>query len=197
MSNHFYADGAIHEDHHQEITINGNITVDAVRAISKDFFAANNAVEDVKVVENDLNDDDFPASVKEIFRQPAFVEKYVKEMIRCYYNDAPKNLALMYCVLRDYCILTHEFEPRTFISSLIDWNMLEPMDDKTLKTKSDGMASYLYDRTIDGKTRSGLTTDFKSWTNEKDKQKCEKIASVFGEAEGKTIHYKNYEKIMS
>ena len=26
MSNHYYADGAIHNDHHKELNINGNIS---------------------------------------------------------------------------------------------------------------------------------------------------------------------------
>ncbi len=39
MSNHYYADGANHYDHHQEQNINGSLTTAQVEHIVKGFFA--------------------------------------------------------------------------------------------------------------------------------------------------------------
>lgn len=46
MSQHYYADGAIHQDNHKEITIGGNVTSEALSQIMKAFFA-----EDAEIVE--------------------------------------------------------------------------------------------------------------------------------------------------
>lgn len=39
MSNHLYADGATHNDHHKEINIQGNVTVEALKELANGFFA--------------------------------------------------------------------------------------------------------------------------------------------------------------
>ena len=39
MSNHYYDHGAVHNDQHQELNINGNLTTQQVVMIAKDFFA--------------------------------------------------------------------------------------------------------------------------------------------------------------
>ena len=38
MSNHYYADGAIHNDHHKELNINGNISMEQLVQITKGFL---------------------------------------------------------------------------------------------------------------------------------------------------------------
>lgn len=38
MSNHYYADGAIHNDHHKELNINGNISTEQLMQITKSFL---------------------------------------------------------------------------------------------------------------------------------------------------------------
>ena len=38
MSNHYYADGAIHNDHHKELNINGNISTEQLVQITKSFL---------------------------------------------------------------------------------------------------------------------------------------------------------------
>ncbi len=38
MSNHYYADGAIHNDHHKELNINGNISMEQFVQITKGFL---------------------------------------------------------------------------------------------------------------------------------------------------------------
>ena len=38
MSNHYYADGAIHNDHHKELYINGNISMEQLVQITKGFL---------------------------------------------------------------------------------------------------------------------------------------------------------------
>lgn len=38
MSNHYYDHGAVHNDQHQEMNINGNLTTQQVVTIAKDFF---------------------------------------------------------------------------------------------------------------------------------------------------------------
>ena len=38
MSNHYYADGAIHNDHHKELNINGNISMEQLMQITKGFL---------------------------------------------------------------------------------------------------------------------------------------------------------------
>ena len=49
MSQHYYADGAIHQDNHKEITIGGNVTSEALSQIMKAFFAGD--AEDAEIVE--------------------------------------------------------------------------------------------------------------------------------------------------
>lgn len=49
MSQHYYADGAIHQDNHKEITIGGNVTTEALSQIMKSFFAGD--AEDAEIVE--------------------------------------------------------------------------------------------------------------------------------------------------
>lgn len=39
MSNHYYDHGAVHNDQHQELNINGNLATQQVVMIAKDFFA--------------------------------------------------------------------------------------------------------------------------------------------------------------
>ena len=39
MSNHYYAHGAVHNDQHKELGINGNLTPHQVVMIARDFFA--------------------------------------------------------------------------------------------------------------------------------------------------------------
>lgn len=60
MSNHFYADGSTHNDHHKEINIGGNLTPDALRRLTQEFFSANDAdklnVEDISVDEDESRD---------------------------------------------------------------------------------------------------------------------------------------------
>lgn len=38
MSNHYYADGAIHNDHHKELNINGNISTEQLVQITNGFL---------------------------------------------------------------------------------------------------------------------------------------------------------------
>ena len=38
MSNHYYADGAIHNDHHKELNMNGNISTEQLVQITKSFL---------------------------------------------------------------------------------------------------------------------------------------------------------------
>ena len=45
MSNHYYTDGAIHNDHHQEINIHGNLTTDALLTLAKGFLGNKEATD--------------------------------------------------------------------------------------------------------------------------------------------------------
>ena len=60
MSQHYYADGAIHQDNHKEITIGGNVTSEALSQIMKAFFA-----EDAEILSGFYNDPEIIKSVSE------------------------------------------------------------------------------------------------------------------------------------
>lgn len=151
--------------------------------------------EDGTTSEDSITIVEMPQSVKDVFVQPACIEKYVRAMMKNYYGGSPLSLALIYCVLNDYSLIRSLGNFQKFVTALIEWQMLSPTDEKQVKTLADSVSAYMRDRYDHGKIRPGLTSDFRNWTDTKKKQECEAIASVFGEADNLfnpqgTIHYK-------
>jgi len=209
MSQHYYADGAKHFDHHKEmnIQINGNASDEQLAKLAKGFFADDEVVdaeevEEIKGTSDDnvasgvAEDVEIPTSVKEVFVQPVLIEKYVRAMMENYYGGSPLSLALIYCVLNDYSLIRSVGDYLNFVQALIDWGVLAPMTDKQQKTLADGVGGHMRDRNDHGKLRPGLGKDFRHWEDDKKRQQCETIASVFGKEDDYlypdgTIHYKH------
>lgn len=209
MSQHYYADGANHYDHHKEMNVqlNGNVSEEKIAELAKRFFADDEVVdaEEVEEIRETLNDNvafgaaedvEIPSSVKEVFVQPVLIEKYVRAMMENHYDGSPLTLALIYCVLNDYSLIHSVGKYLNFVKSLIDWGLLPPMTDIQQKALADGVSSHMRDRNDHGKLRLGLGKDFRHWKDSKKRQQCETIASVFGKADDYfypdgTIHYKH------
>lgn len=209
MSQHYYADGAKHYDHHKEMNVqlNGNVSEEKIAELVKGFFADNEVVdaEEVEEIRETLNDNvafgaaedvEIPSSVKEVFVQPVLIEKYVRAMMENHYDGSPLTLALIYCVLNDYSLIRSVGKYRNFVKSLIDWGLLPPMTDIQQKALADGVSGRMRDRNDHGKLRLGLGKDFRHWEDSKKRLQCETIASVFGKEDDYfypdgTIHYKH------
>lgn len=71
MSNHYYDHGAVHNDQHQEMNINGNLTTQQVVTIAKDFFAdkADKATSAEKVEDTNISKGTKEASGKLVANQ--------------------------------------------------------------------------------------------------------------------------------
>lgn len=209
MSQHYYADGAKHYDHHKEMNVqlNGNVSEEKIAELAKRFFADDEVVdaEEVEEIRETLNDNiafgaaedvEIPSSVKEVFVQPVLIEKYVRAMMEKYYGGSPLTLALIYCVLNDYSLIRSVGKYLSFVKSLIDWGLLPPMTDIQQKALADGVSGHMRDRHDHGKLRLGLGKDFRHWEDSRKRLQCETIASVFGKEDDYhypdgTIHYKH------
>ena len=69
MSNHLYADGATHNDHHKEINIQGNVTVEALKELANGFFADTVEAKSEPVDSGEVIDDELPSSRQEILEE--------------------------------------------------------------------------------------------------------------------------------
>ena len=147
MSKYFYADGAIHHDHHKEWTLNVTSKTDLV-ALMKEMMK--DEVEDAmevteEVQENDLNfskKTEIPESVKACFRiANDYVREQVKAIVNDFYLGQSVNLAMIEVTLFDHGQLQKRNSHKIFVRALIDWDIL-PKDTDINKT-STGMASKL------------------------------------------------------
>ena len=147
MSKYFYADGAIHHDHHKKWTLNVTSKTDLVtlmREMMKD------EVEDAMEVTEEVQENDFniskkleiPKSVKACFR---IANNYVREQVEAIVNDfylgQAVNLAMIEIALFDHGQLQKRNEHTAFVRALRDWGIL-PEDIDIAKTAR-GMASKL------------------------------------------------------
>lgn len=151
-------------------------------------------VEDAEVVEvsngESLPDGEPPASVQALFAQPRLVEPYVRSMVACYTDGKPLSLALMYCVLRDYSLLRTQGEFKLYVQALMDWKLLPAMNDEECRKMAAAISSHLRAHTYRGVVHPALDPDFRRWTDATKRAVCENMASVFGDKDGDTIHYK-------
>ena len=69
MSNHLYADGATHNDHHKEINIQGNVTVEALKELANGFFADAVEAKSEPVDSEEVIDDELSSSRQEILEE--------------------------------------------------------------------------------------------------------------------------------
>ena len=147
MSKYFYADGAIHHDHHKECTLNVTSKTDLVvlmREMMKD------EVEDAMEVTEEVQENyldfskktEIPESVKACFRiANDYVREQVKAIVNDFYLGQSVNLAMIEVTLFDHGQLQKRNRHTAFVRALMDWGIL-PTGINVMKTAR-GMASKL------------------------------------------------------
>lgn len=99
--------------------------------------------------------------------------------INRFFNDSPKNLALIFCVLRDLGLLVNPNDYKGFVNMLNNKGILHWMTEKEMRNLACSLSQYMRDRKDHNKLREGFSRDFRSWEDNKERALCEKIASIF------------------
>lgn len=100
-------------------------------------------------------------------------------VVRLYYNNSPKNLALIYCVLRDRQLLVNQSDYMKFVEWLAERNLLGWMSGDRMRKLAYSIGQYMRGRTDHNKLREAFKPDFTQWSDGKEKALCLQIASLF------------------
>lgn len=102
--------------------------------------------------------------------------------INRYFNESPKNMALIYCVLRDLNLLVNAGDYIGFVNMLNNKGVLRWMKDKEVRSLANSMGQYMRNRKDHNKLREGYGSDHRTWDDDsKEKMLCDKIAELFAE----------------
>lgn len=102
--------------------------------------------------------------------------------INRYFNESPKNMALIYCVLRDLNLLVNAGDYIGFVNMLNNKGVLRWMKDKEVRSLANSMGQYMRNRKDHNKLREGYGSDHRTWDDDsKEKMLCDKIAVLFAE----------------
>jgi len=103
----------------------------------------------------------------------------LSDVIEKYYNGSKKNLALIYCVLRDLKLLVDKDNYRKFFELLISRNILPWMTKKEFNNLVHSVSQYMKDRIDHGKRKEGFGEPYCNWENREERLICEEIAAYF------------------
>jgi len=90
-----------------------------------------------------------------------------------HYQKSNKNLALIYCVLRDNNLLVDEKNYRGFVELLVYKNIIPWMNENKIKDLAYSISQYMRDRKDHNKIRKGFNTAYAYWEECKEKQFCQ------------------------
>jgi len=100
-------------------------------------------------------------------------------VIKKYYNDSKKDLALIYCVLRDLKLLVDKDNYRNFFELLICRNILPWMTKKEFNNLVHSVSQYMRDRMDHGKFKEGFGDPYYDWGDREERLICEEIEAYF------------------
>ncbi|MCQ2330033.1 MAG: hypothetical protein MJZ93_05715 [Paludibacteraceae bacterium] len=96
-----------------------------------------------------------------------------------HYMNSTKNLALIYCVLRDNGLLVCDRKYHLFVQFLVERGLLPWINEKRIKGLSDSMSQYMRDRKDHNKIRRGFSEDYHEWEEGKERLFCEEVSMFF------------------
>jgi len=100
-------------------------------------------------------------------------------VVKKYYKGLKKNLALIYCVMRDKGLLVNENNYRGFVELLVARNLLPSMNKNEIRTFAYSFGQYMRDKTDHGKVRKGFYGNYMEWENDNEKEFYEVVATYF------------------
>lgn len=105
--------------------------------------------------------------------------KTLSAVIADCYQDSTKNLALIYCTLRDNNLLVNDRKYHLFVVFLVSNELIPWMNEKQIKSLSDSISQYMRSRKDHDKIREGYGKRYMDWNESKEKSLCEQIARYF------------------